>query len=81
MKRVGLQIFPIPAFALVAAPRTSRCDDDEPPPTLRQWLARARFGLAISQGWGCEAQSLGALLALQHRRRRYEYKEALPRRI
>ena len=59
------RLLPVPAFALVAAPRTSHCDDDEPPPTLRQWLAQARFGLAISQGWGCEAQSLGALLALR----------------
>mmetsp|Transcript_26626 Transcript_26626/g.91648 ORF Transcript_26626/g.91648 Transcript_26626/m.91648 type:complete len:351 (+) Transcript_26626:162-1214(+) len=37
---------------------------EDPPPTLREWLHRGRFGLAVSQGFGCEFQSLGALLGL-----------------
>lgn len=53
-----------PSIAVAAlASGTTACDND-PPPTLRQWLQKDTFSAAFSQGFGCEAASCGAALGL-----------------
>ena len=50
------------AAAATAITTTAYCEDT--PPTLREWLEKDTFSAAFSQGFGCEAASIGVALGL-----------------
>ena len=62
----------VAAASLIPTPSVSKscCEQRvspatlDPPLTLRRWLSDGKFMLSISQGFTCEPQSLGAVLAL-----------------
>ena len=49
------------AAAATAITATASCEDA---PTLREWLQKDTFSAAFSQGFGCEAASIGVADAL-----------------
>ena len=49
------------AAAATAITATASCEDA---PTLREWLEKDTFSAAFSQGFGCEAASIGVALGL-----------------
>ena len=49
------------AAAATAITATASCEDA---PTLREWLEKDSFSAAFSQGFGCEAASIGVALGL-----------------